>query len=227
MLLGARFTAESIPVSGRISVVASFGVGYGSVDVAACTAKDIAVCITPDGVRCPVVASILTMIPALTGKFVIKDRLTRKGPNGFAEARSEHMGVGLVDRILGSIGIGNIGAEMFRLVQPLGQTSPSRYFKKSPEIIRFAVKLNIQCHWRCRCGKLRIYFTSEGSTSATRLCGSCGTGLDRRSQLGPAGNLQLKSLYIKINALLPREGSTAVAFPPPLTSEIIEYFWGF
>ena len=42
-----------------------------------------------------------------------------------------------------------------------------------------------------------------------------GTGLGRRSQLGPAGNLQLKSLSIKINVLLPREGSTAVASPPP------------
>ena len=46
-----------------------------------------------------------------------------------------------------------------------------------------------------------------------------GTGLGRRSQLGQAGNLQLKSLSIKINALLPREGSTAVASPPPLIPE--------
>ncbi|MEI6799992.1 MAG: NAD(P)-dependent oxidoreductase [Pseudomonadota bacterium] len=120
ILLGARLTADSIPASGRLSVVARFGVGYDSVDVAACTAKDIAVCITPDGVRRPVAASILTLILALTGKLVIKDRLTRRGPDGFGQARSAHMGLGLVERVLGSIGIGNIGAEMFRLVQPLG-----------------------------------------------------------------------------------------------------------
>jgi len=38
-------------------------------------------------------------------------------PIGFA-ARGEHMGIGLVGRVLGSIGIGNIGAELFRLAKP-------------------------------------------------------------------------------------------------------------
>ena len=108
----------SIPASGRLSVVARFGVGFDSVDVDACTRNNIAVCTTPDGVRRPVAVSILTMMLSLTGKLVIKDRLTRQGPKGFA-ARSYHMGVGLVGRTLGSIGIGNIGAEMFRLAQPL------------------------------------------------------------------------------------------------------------
>jgi D-3-phosphoglycerate dehydrogenase len=46
-----------------------------------------------------------------------KDRLTREGPAGFAR-RGEHMGVGLVGRTFGSIGIGNIGAELFRLLAP-------------------------------------------------------------------------------------------------------------
>ena len=46
-----RFAPESVPKSGRLSVVARFGVGYDTVDVAACTKGDIALCITPDGVR--------------------------------------------------------------------------------------------------------------------------------------------------------------------------------
>jgi membrane protein DedA with SNARE-associated domain len=33
-------------------------------------------------------------------------------------ARGEHMGVGLVGKVLGSLGVGNIGAEMFRLAKP-------------------------------------------------------------------------------------------------------------
>jgi len=64
-----------------------------------------------------VAVSIITLMLALTGKLMIKDRLTREGPAGFAR-RAEHMGVGLVGRILGSIGIGNIGAELFRLARP-------------------------------------------------------------------------------------------------------------
>ena len=48
---------------------------------------------------------------------MIKDLLTREGPEGFYK-RSAHMGVGLVGKVLGSIGIGNIGAELFRLARP-------------------------------------------------------------------------------------------------------------
>ena len=62
ILLGHQFTSKSIPRSGRLSVVARFGVGYDSVDVSCCTENDIVVCITPDGVRRPVAVSIIALI---------------------------------------------------------------------------------------------------------------------------------------------------------------------
>ena len=117
ILLAHRFDAASVPKSGRLAVIARFGVGYDTVDVPACTANDIALVITPDGVRRPVAVSIITFMLALTGKLMVKDRLARSGPPGFA-ARGEHMGVGLVGKTLGSLGVGNIGAEMFRLARP-------------------------------------------------------------------------------------------------------------
>ena len=117
ILLAHRFDASSVPKGGRLAVVARFGVGYDSVDVAACTANNIALCITPDGVRRPVAVSILTLIFALTSKLMVKDKLARLGAPGFA-ARGAHMGVGLVGKTLGSLGIGNIGAELFRLAKP-------------------------------------------------------------------------------------------------------------
>jgi len=119
ILLAGRFDSDSLPGDGRLSVVARFGVGYDNVDVAACAAHDIAVVITPSGVRRPVAVAILTFILALSGRLMIKDKLTRAGPDGWAQ-RGAHMGLGLVGRTLGSIGIGNIGAEMFRLAAPLG-----------------------------------------------------------------------------------------------------------
>jgi phosphoglycerate dehydrogenase-like enzyme len=118
ILLVPQFNATSIHPNGRLTAVARFGVGYDSVDVDACTKADIALVITPDGVRRPVAVSILTLILALTGKLMIKDQLTREGPDGF-NRRGQHMGVGLVGKTLGSIGIGNIGAEMFRVCKPL------------------------------------------------------------------------------------------------------------
>jgi phosphoglycerate dehydrogenase-like enzyme len=117
ILLVPRFARESIHPKGRLAAVARFGVGYDNVDVNALTEAGIALVITPDGVRRPVAVSILTLILALTGKLMIKDRLTREAQAGFAK-RSDHMGVGLVGRTLGSIGIGNIGAEMFRMAKP-------------------------------------------------------------------------------------------------------------
>jgi len=117
ILLAHRFTAESVPKSGRLAAVARFGVGYDTVDVPACSKAGIALVITPDGVRRPVAVSIITLILALTGKLLIKDGLTREAAAGFAR-RSDHMGVGLVGRTLGSVGIGNIGAEMFRMAKP-------------------------------------------------------------------------------------------------------------
>jgi len=140
ILLANRFESESVPKSGRLAVVARFGVGYDAVNVPACTQNDIALAITPDGVRRPVAVSILTYIFALTGQLMIKDRLARQGAAGFA-ARGAHMGVGLVGRTLGSLGIGNIGAEMFRLAQPLDMHFIAHDPYADPKI---AAELNIE-----------------------------------------------------------------------------------
>jgi phosphoglycerate dehydrogenase-like enzyme len=119
ILLAHRFTKDSIHPNGRLAVVARFGVGYDTVDVEACTRAGIALAITPDGVRRPVAVSIITFILALAGRLMVKDRLTREAATGFAK-RGDYMGVGLVGRTLGSVGLGNIGAELF------GSSSPSR-----------------------------------------------------------------------------------------------------
>ena len=57
ILLAHRFARQSVPESGRLTVVARFGVGYDTVDVDACTDAGIALVITPDGVRRPVAVS--------------------------------------------------------------------------------------------------------------------------------------------------------------------------
>lgn len=119
ILLGARVDADSFPNDGRLVLIARFGVGFDNVDVAACDRNDVALTITPNGVRRPVAVAILTFILALSGKLMVKDRLTRQGPEGWAQ-KSAHMGNGLIGKVLGSVGFGNIGAEMFRLANPFG-----------------------------------------------------------------------------------------------------------
>jgi phosphoglycerate dehydrogenase-like enzyme len=118
ILSGARVTAESLDGAGRLALIAQFGAGFDHIDIAAATRSGVAVTNTPEGVRRPVAVSILTLIFAITGKLLTKTRLVGQGAAGWA-AVSSHNGVGLTGKTLGSIGIGNIGAELFRLAKPL------------------------------------------------------------------------------------------------------------
>ncbi|XWN30310.1 MAG: NAD(P)-dependent oxidoreductase [Devosia sp.] len=117
ILLIPQFNAASIPADGRLGVVARFGVGYDNVDLEACTKAGIAAVITPDGVRRPVAVSVITFVLALSQKLLLKDKMVREGPAGW-QRRADHMGMGLVGKTLGSLGIGNIGAEVYRLAAP-------------------------------------------------------------------------------------------------------------
>lgn len=117
ILMLEAVTRETFEKRGRLSLVARFGVGYDRIDVQACTDNAVALAITPDGVRRPVAVSVITLMLALTSRLMVKDRIARQGPAGW-EQKAHHNGVGLVGRTLGSLGMGNIGTEVFKLAQP-------------------------------------------------------------------------------------------------------------
>jgi D-3-phosphoglycerate dehydrogenase len=115
-LMSARFSRRTLSGPDRkVKLVARFGVGYDSVDVPACTDNGVLLTITPDGVRRPVAASVVGFILALAHRMFLKDRITREGR--WAE-KGNYLGSGLMGRTLGVIGVGNIGREIFRLIQP-------------------------------------------------------------------------------------------------------------
>lgn len=99
----------------RVKIIARNGVGYDSVDVAALTAKGIAVTNTPLAVRRPVAVATLTLLFALAGRLVDKDRLVHSGR---WNDRTDYMGQGLTKRTLGLVGAGSIGQEIMRLARP-------------------------------------------------------------------------------------------------------------
>lgn len=101
----------------RTRIIARFGVGFDSCDLPALTAAGIVLTNNPDGVRRPMATVQITYVLALAQRLLIKDRLTREGR---WNDRMAHTGTGLTGRVLGSIGLGNIGAELFRLAHPLG-----------------------------------------------------------------------------------------------------------
>jgi D-3-phosphoglycerate dehydrogenase len=116
LVLAPKVTTGTLAGCRRLGLVARFGVGYDNVDVPACTANNVMLTITPDGVRRPVASSVLAFLLALAHRLPTKDRLTREGR--WSE-RLSYMGHGLTGKTLGVIGLGNIGREVFRLAAPL------------------------------------------------------------------------------------------------------------
>ena len=117
VLLGERIRRDSLPADRRLGLIARMGVGYDTLDVPACTDNDTAITITPEGVCRPMASSIVTLILALGHRLFEKDRVCRTGNLGWP-ARFDLIGTGLTGRTVGSVGLGNIGGEMFRLITP-------------------------------------------------------------------------------------------------------------
>ncbi len=117
LAFGARFSAATFQAAARLAVIARWGVGYDMIDVPACSAANVLLSITTDAVRRPVAEAIVTLIHALSTRLFEKDRLVRTGR---WHERSAAPSVGLRGKVLGSVGLGNIGSEMFRLLEPFG-----------------------------------------------------------------------------------------------------------
>lgn len=114
--LRPRVTAQSLAGVTRLCAIGRCGVGYDNVDLSACTERGIAVYITPQGVVRPVAESILLLILALSHRLLQKDRLVRQGR--WAES-TYPLGREPRDRVVGTIGLGNIASEAIRLLRVL------------------------------------------------------------------------------------------------------------
>ena len=113
--LGSPYEASTVEGNGDLACLARWGVGYDLVDTEALTANDIVLAIAVDAVRKPVSEAILTLILALAKKLWAKDRLVRIGR---WDLKAQTSGLGLSGKTVGSVGMGNIGGEMFRLLGP-------------------------------------------------------------------------------------------------------------
>jgi len=114
--LKPKVTRQSLEGIDRLCAIGRCGVGYDNVDLDACTERGIAVYITPGGVVRPVAESIVLMVLALSHNLVRKDRLVRQGR--WAESTSP-LGREPRDRVVGTIGLGNIASEAIRLLRML------------------------------------------------------------------------------------------------------------
>jgi D-3-phosphoglycerate dehydrogenase len=108
---------ESLAGNEQLLSIHRSGVGYERLDVPALTKAGIILTITPQAVRRPMASSIVAFILSLSLKMTIKEKLLRQGR--WADV-PKYKGFALAGKTLGSIGVGNIGHEMFRLMKPFG-----------------------------------------------------------------------------------------------------------
>lgn len=114
--LKPKVTAQSLEGVSRLWGVGRCGVGYDNVDLDACTEHGIAVFIAPGGVVRPVAESILLFILALSHNLVVNDRMVRTGH--WAES-TRRLGREPRQRVVGTIGMGNIASEAIPLLRVL------------------------------------------------------------------------------------------------------------
>lgn len=121
VVLTSRVTARSLANSQDLLVIGRFGVGYDSVDVAACTAADVLLFITVGAVDRPVAEATVGWMLALTHHVRMKDRLVREAR---WNDRPAYMGRELRDRTLGIVGFGGIGRSVVELLRNFGMQRP-------------------------------------------------------------------------------------------------------
>ncbi|MCU1574515.1 MAG: hypothetical protein JWO93_2597 [Micrococcaceae bacterium] len=111
------FGAGTVDNAPNLRHVARFGAGYDTIDLAACTRAGVVVTNTPTAVRRPLAVAGLTLLLALASNLLPKDRLTRA--SNWTD-RGKYRGAALDGQTVGIVGFGSVGAELARLLTPLG-----------------------------------------------------------------------------------------------------------
>jgi phosphoglycerate dehydrogenase-like enzyme len=140
IVLAPAVTVDSVARADDLLAIARFGVGYDSVDVAACTAADVAVLIASGAVDRSVAEATVGWMIALGHHSRIKDQLLRSGQ---WHERTRYMGLELRDRVLGIVGLGGIARALLELLGSFGMRQPLAYdpFVERAAAARLGVRL--------------------------------------------------------------------------------------
>jgi glyoxylate reductase len=115
-----RIGAEELDLLPDLRLVANYGVGYDTVDVAACRERGIAVTNTPGVLDAAVADLTLALILACRRHLVTSDRAVREGRWRHGWAHPASLGRDLAGSTLGLVGMGRIGTEVARRAQAFG-----------------------------------------------------------------------------------------------------------
>ncbi len=114
------YTAAVMDRAPELLVISRTGIGYDAVDVAAATARGIAVCNAPDGPTISTAEHAITLMMAVA-------RQLKKSEYEIRHDRKEdfygaYVGIELYGKRLGLVGIGRIGSHVAKVANALGMT---------------------------------------------------------------------------------------------------------
>jgi len=109
-------SAASLEGAERLALIARNGVGLDFIDLDACTARGVAVTITPAGVTRAMASAAVAFVLALSHRLLPRHKRLVAGR--WSDGRFDLLGLGLTGRTLGVIGYGRIGREVVRLLRP-------------------------------------------------------------------------------------------------------------
>jgi phosphoglycerate dehydrogenase-like enzyme len=101
----------------ELLVIARTGIGYDKIDVAAATARGIAVCNAPDAPTRSTAEHAIALLLAVAKQVPQAQASLRRGDRGCFAA---HNGIEIAGRTIGVVGLGRIGATVARLAAAIG-----------------------------------------------------------------------------------------------------------
>ncbi len=143
IVLSPRVTAGTLASSDDLLAISRFGVGYDTVDVAACTEADVVATITRGAVDRPVAEAAVGWMIALSHHVLAKDRLLREGR---WDDRTQFMGTELRDKTMGIVGFGGIGSTIVKLLAGFGMNTPlvfDPYIEESAAATHGVIKVEL------------------------------------------------------------------------------------
>jgi glyoxylate reductase len=123
----ARVGAGELGLLPDLRLIANYGVGYDTVDVAACRQRGISLTNTPGVLDAAVADLTLALILACRRHLVASDRFVREGRWQRGWAQPELLGHDLAGSTLGLVGRGRIGSEVAQRAQAFGMRVVSHH----------------------------------------------------------------------------------------------------
>jgi glyoxylate reductase len=166
-----RIGSEELDLFPDLRLVTNYGVGYDTVDVAACHARGIAVTNTPGVLDAAVADLTLTLILACRRHLVASDRFVRERRWQRGWAQPEMLGRDLAGSTLGLVGMGRIGTQVARRAEAFGMSvvhhrrsdgRPLDELLRSSDVVSLHVPLTPETH--ALMSRERLALLQDGAT---------------------------------------------------------------